>query len=418
MRRARVLQTAVALGTLGGLILVAIGMAALFATWLPGGGRLAVPRPRHRVPAGTHPQSDAEAMRFQPGSCRLSGHSSWSLKPVMRLAPSPAGCSSFASAWACWRATQSRRKPKLSGRSSPGLVLIGFGAFVEASTFGAPFANFWGLAQFWPLILVVIGAWLLLRERLPADVRTPVALVGTAILILLGLLVAASAVATAGIPYAGGPIPMPMPRPMVQVPFGTPLGTPPVQDTITLSAPVDSVSAIRLVNTSGTTLVRSTTAPQVTVLASRHYWNAAQPPDVRLVPTDGILTVESSATAPGNLGHLHRLRCRRARITGRGHPVGERQRDPEWIGRACPDRDHQRADRCLQPGRHDVYQQRLRRHSPGDITGDFRVSSPAAASTALASAESAVRIRQAVVRSAWRLYLRARRSQASAARLR
>ena len=284
-------------GALGGLILVAIGVSALFATWLPGGGawlflglgsafllaRILVGRSGYAVPAGI-----------------LLGFGTFVLLTEAGYVIGPAtGGLFFICLGVGFLASYAiAARPEAVWPILPGLVLIGFGAFVEASTFGAPFVGFWGLAQFWPLILVAIGAWLLFRERVPADLRTPIALGGTAVLILLGLLVAASAVATAGIPYAGGATPVLMPWPMVQVPFGTP----PVQDTITLSAPVDSVSAIRVVNTNGTTLVRSTTDPRVTVSASRHFWNSAQPPDVRLVPADGVLTVESSAIVPGASG--------------------------------------------------------------------------------------------------------------------
>jgi len=104
------------------------------------------------------------------------------------------------------------------------------------------------------------------------------------------LLLAASAVATAGIPYARAP----MPWPMGQAGFGNP----PIQDTLTLSAPVDGLSSIRIVNTSGTTLVGATSGSQANVKVTRHFWNASSPPEVRLVPTGDVLVVE----APDNSG--------------------------------------------------------------------------------------------------------------------
>jgi hypothetical protein len=126
--------------------------------------------------------------------------------------------------------------------------------------------------------------------------RTPVVIVGSGVLILSGMLVAAAAVASAGVPYARAP--MPMPWSMLRVPFGNP----PVQDVVTLTAPVDGVSSMRLANTSGTTLVRSSSMPAATVQATRHFWDTGQAPDVRLVPEGGVLVVETSALGPNSAG--------------------------------------------------------------------------------------------------------------------
>ena len=90
--------------------------------------------------------------------------------------------------------------------------------------FGAPFEQFWWLAHYWPLSLVAVGAWLLLRDRLPAPARAPVVIIGITALVLIGLLVAAAGMAMVVAPYARTPITMPMPWPMFQgIPeFGSP----------------------------------------------------------------------------------------------------------------------------------------------------------------------------------------------------
>ena len=53
-------------------------------------------------------------------------------------------------------------------------------------------------------------------------------------------------------------------------------------------------------NTSGSTIVRATAGSQVTVQATRHYWTSNQAPDIKLVPADGVLLVETPPVGFGN----------------------------------------------------------------------------------------------------------------------
>ena len=55
-----------------------------------------------------------------------------------------------------------------------------------------------------------------------------------------------------------------------------------------------------LVNTRGTTVVRGTGGSEVRVQATRHYWVANQPPEVRLVPGSGALAVEVAPATSGS----------------------------------------------------------------------------------------------------------------------
>jgi len=280
-------------GVVGGLILIALGTIVLFSTWFPAGGawiflglgaaflvaRVLTGHHGYAVPAGILLGFGSYVWFTETGM--LSPAGSGGLFFVFLGLGFLAVYAIAARAQAVW--------PVL-----PGMLLIGFGAFVQATSNGVPFAQFWWLGQYWPLSLVAIGAWLLLRDRIPAETRAPIAIVGAAGLILIGLLVAAAGIASVATPYARGP--MPMPWPMFQVP----IGSPPIQDTITLSAPTTAITSIRLVNTSGSTVVRSGGASEVTVQATRHYWTANQRPDVQLAPADGVLTVEATPVVFGS----------------------------------------------------------------------------------------------------------------------
>ena len=277
-------------GLLAGLLLVSVGVTALFAIWLPGGGawlflglgtafvlaRVLTGRTGYAVPAGL-------LLGF--------GAFVWLSETGMLNGPAAGGMFFICLGLGFLLSYVIAGTPQAVWPVVPGLVLIGFGAFIQATTFGFSYAQFWWLANYWPLILVTLGIWLLFRDRLPNEARAPVAIAGTAVLILIGLLVAAAAVTSAGIGSYRGPVPMPAPWSLVPAP----VGAPPQQDSLTLSAPVEGVSVIQLDNSSGTTTVRPTTGSELTVQATRHYWSGAQAPDVVLVPTGGVLRVEASA---------------------------------------------------------------------------------------------------------------------------
>jgi hypothetical protein len=171
---------------------VSLGIAALFATWLPGGGawlflglgtafllaRILVGRAGYAVPAGILLGFGTFVLLTDAGYVILRASDG-----VFFVCLGLGFLASYAIA----------ARPAVVWPILPGLVLIGFGAFVEATMFGTPSREYWLLAQLWPLILVAFGSWFLLRERVPAELRSPIGVVGTAVLILLGLLLAALA---------------------------------------------------------------------------------------------------------------------------------------------------------------------------------------------------------------------------------
>jgi len=281
-------------GVIGGLILIALGVTILFGTWFPAGGAwLFLGLGAAFVAARVLPRRCGYAV---PAGILLGFGSFVWLSETGYLSGPGAGGMFFVFLGLGFLASYAiAGRPQAAWPVLPGLVLIGFGAFVQATVFGAPFAQYWWLAQYWPLSLIAIGAWVLVRNQIPAAAQTPLAIVGGSVLILIGLLVAAAGISTVATPYARTPLPMPMSWPMFQVPFGNP----PIQDTVTLSAHTAGLTSIRLVNTSGNTLVRATEAPTVSVQATRHYWSADRAPAVQLVPSGSVLVV---AAAPVGFG--------------------------------------------------------------------------------------------------------------------
>jgi hypothetical protein len=184
----------------------------------------------------------------------------------------------------------------------PATALIGFGLFLQGFLSAWPFEQFVWLAAYWPVAIIAIGAWLLLRDQVPATWRAPVAVIGASALILVGFLVAAAGIATVAGPM-GRFTPVPAFPAFQTMPM---FGTPPIQDTVYVSGPIAPGETLRVANTSGRTIVRATTGDQVRVEAVRHYWSSTNPPDVRLVPGGAGVTVQSTPPffGPGNMGYI------------------------------------------------------------------------------------------------------------------
>jgi putative adhesin len=161
-----------------------------------------------------------------------------------------------------------------------GLVSLGF------DSLGGLGSLAW-LASYWPLVLVAIGAWFLLRDHLPPAARRRVATAGT--LVALGYALVAAAAWLA----AGGALPLAAPR-------GTTLPAS-FSDSLTLNAVMDPTAGLTIPNGEGRTTVRGQAdASGVHVLVTRHF--ASAPPDVRMVSTGGggaLLRVSDAGGGPG-----------------------------------------------------------------------------------------------------------------------
>src|SRR5205085_3310891 len=94
---------------------------------------------------------------------------------------------------------------------------------------------------YWPIVLVLLGLWLLFRDQLPVDMRAPVATIGGIALLGYGVLAAVASVASAGT----------LARPGFMANFGSP----PFSDEITLDQPLIAGQTFTLSNTSGRTVI-------------------------------------------------------------------------------------------------------------------------------------------------------------------
>jgi Putative adhesin len=286
-------------GVVGGLILIALGIAVLGGTWFPGQGAwlfvgLGMAFLVARVLTGRH------GYAVPAGILLAFGAFVWFTETDMLTGPRTGGMFFIFLGLGFLAVYIIAGRPGAVWSLLPGALLIGFGAFIQVTMLGAPFERFWWLAQFWPVSLVAVGAWLLMRDQLPPAARTPVAVGGASVLIIIGLLVAAAGMTTVTSPYGRMPLVMPMPWPMFQSP--SLFGNPPLRDVVSVSAPLGPFDSIQVVNASGSTVVRATSGSEVRVQATRHYWTTDQAPDVRLVPAANSLAVEMTPTGFGPAG--------------------------------------------------------------------------------------------------------------------
>jgi hypothetical protein len=167
-----------------------------------------------------------------------------------------------------------------------GLVLFGFTAL-------SPLASLAWIVSYWPVVLVLVGAWLLFREYLPQPARQPVALFGGLGLLAYGVLAAASTVAAGGAFVASG--------------FGPGFGGTPYTDTIVLEQPILADQTFRVSNPNGRTTIRTAVVDTVHVEAARHFGVPDHPPEVKLVQRDQGLSLEIENLGRGPFGGSNRV---------------------------------------------------------------------------------------------------------------
>ncbi|HET6316919.1 MAG TPA: DUF4097 family beta strand repeat-containing protein [Chloroflexota bacterium] len=159
----------------------------------------------------------------------------------------------------------------------PAAVLICLGLLLFGWASMVPVASFAWIVNYWPVVLVLLGLWLLFRDKLPTEVRAPVATVGGIALLGYGILAAIASVASAGT----------LARPWFMPTFG---GAP-FNDEITLDQPMAG-QTFTVTNTSGRTVIHGGSGTGVHVIARRHFWNEDQPPRVSLVQRSDGVTLE------------------------------------------------------------------------------------------------------------------------------
>jgi Toastrack DUF4097 len=169
----------------------------------------------------------------------------------------------------------------------PAVILVGLGIVQLGVASLGPLASWAWIAAYWPVALILLGAWLLLRESVPPPLRTPIATVGGLALLVYGIVAAAASVAAGGALERAG----------VGVAPGVGAGQ--FADTLTLEQPIPPNGAFIVSNASGSTIIRGGAGSTVRVVASSHFSFAGQPPDVSLTPSGNSVTLQSSGRGRG-----------------------------------------------------------------------------------------------------------------------
>jgi Putative adhesin len=166
----------------------------------------------------------------------------------------------------------------------PATVLIGLGLLLfGVASFGALAQLGWIIA-YWPVVLVVLGVWLLLRDHLPLGARRPIATLGGLALLAYGILAAAASMANAGTLARTGLV--------------ANFGQSPFVETVTLDAPITPGQTLTVNNSSGRTTIRGgSSSSTVHVVAIKHFSINGQPPDVRLTPTGSGVNLDMSGSS-------------------------------------------------------------------------------------------------------------------------
>jgi hypothetical protein len=171
----------------------------------------------------------------------------------------------------------------------PAAALIGFGALLEGLLAAWPLAWLAWIASYWPLVLVAVGLWLLVRDRLPANLRRPVAAVGGLALLVYGIIAVASVMAA-----TVGPVVGPVVGPMSRIQIGWPgFDGATLTETVALSAPIGAGEHLRITNPNGRTVVRVGSGAEVRVVATKRYVSSAAVPEARLTPGASGLVLET-----------------------------------------------------------------------------------------------------------------------------
>ncbi|HEY1292248.1 MAG TPA: hypothetical protein VGJ60_04075 [Chloroflexota bacterium] len=167
----------------------------------------------------------------------------------------------------------------------PAVILVGLGLVLLGASSLGPLASLSWIASYWPVALVLLGAWLLFRESIPRAIRTPIATLGGLALLAYGVLAAAASVAAGGALTRTGVAPG--------------FGTAPFADTIELSQPMSDGQTLTISNTSGSTVVHAGAGQTVHVVANRHFAIGGQGPDPQLTPTGSGWSLDSTTTGRG-----------------------------------------------------------------------------------------------------------------------
>jgi hypothetical protein len=183
-------------------------------------------------------------------------------------------------------------RPALIWPLFPATILAAFGLLLIGQDNLSWFARLGWMVNFWPLILVATGLWLLVRPRLTPTLRRPVGAFALVLLLVYAGALLAATVASSnvqlGIPGSG------------VSGFGF---RPPISATTELNAPISAGETFRVDNTSGNTVIRSGGTATIQVAATTYRWASDQTIDVRLTPGAGTVTLGATLGAERYFGN-------------------------------------------------------------------------------------------------------------------
>jgi len=167
----------------------------------------------------------------------------------------------------------------------PAVILLGLGVVQLGVASLGPLASWAWIAVYWPVALILLGAWLLLRESVPLPLRGPIATVGGLALLVYGVVAAAASVAAGGALERAGVPPAPDAGQLA--------------NTVTVEQPIAADGIFTVSNSSGSTTIRGGDGNTVRVVANSHFSFAGQPPEVSLTPSGDGLTLQASSGGRG-----------------------------------------------------------------------------------------------------------------------
>jgi hypothetical protein len=172
----------------------------------------------------------------------------------------------------------------------PAAALIGFGAMLLAWVDLLSFAQLPWMGQYWPLLLIVFGLWIIVSTRLPFAWRRLAAAIAMILLVALGLLVLAASMAGTLGPATGSILGTSGPGPFF------------VQTE--LRAPMAAADTLHVINRSGNVTIRAgaPSVAQVRAQVTKRYWSPDVAPAVQLTRAGDVVTLETVPPAGGLLG--------------------------------------------------------------------------------------------------------------------
>jgi hypothetical protein len=157
-----------------------------------------------------------------------------------------------------------------------GLALVLFGV---GSSLTVLAALSWTVA-YWPMALVLLGAWLLVRDHLPVPLQRPIATLGGLALLAYGIVAAAASVATGGV--------------LARSDLALGFGSSPLVESVTLDVPIAAGQTFNVDNSSGRTSVHAGTGSSVHVVATKHFAVGGHAQDVKLTPDGSGVSLSAS----------------------------------------------------------------------------------------------------------------------------